>query len=125
MENIDAIKRLSKLYGERATMLTNGIEQAEMVLMELPGKVRVATDIGDGARLLWDRCNSDRWRIFYCWSDGESPLASCSVEVKAHAVKYLGCLFEDIEAALKKKNDAVCTGLGALDLFFKPAKGEQ
>jgi hypothetical protein len=116
---MEELEKLSREFGRRANMLTDGIWDFQAMLQALPGQVSVRTEIGDGKSLAWGR-HEKQWTVLHCIGDSERPLTSCSVEDKAYASKYLGCLCDDIEKELRRQSDLAAMGLGALKVLSMP-----
>lgn len=85
-------------YGARATALSNYLEQVEMFLQHLEGKVETFVTSDDGSLLAFERARGG-WRLAYGESDySRTPVNEGSVELKAAAALLLPLLWSQIES---------------------------
>jgi len=116
----DLLRRVeasSSELGERATLLSNKIEEIQNRLRNLPGKAHVEVAEND-LKLSFDRNKQGDWYIFL--ADGETKgwdiLGSVSVLRKARAVALLPRLFGELEKEQTKQLEQLRAALESFPL---------
>lgn len=111
-------------YAALTTSLSQAIEELELRLNRLEGKVSVeVNDANNSVALSWDR-RGEEWAIYYCTGQltddpfDESnwrPLTSAPIEVKAQAVPLLKELLAAILALYQKRTGEILKHRAILD----------
>lgn len=107
------LNRKAKEYGEKATLLSNLLEEAEAFLNELPSKMHVSVGEGDN-QLTFVRWESSDWRLWYGDDQEGSLVTDAPVELKAKAARMLPQLVDVLFASVSERLSVVNEGLDAL-----------
>jgi len=106
------LKHNATEYAEKATRLSNLLDEAETFFQEMPGKMEVAVDQGN-RRLKLERWNSD-WRLLYSEDQRVDLVTEATVDVKAMAAQLLPELVDRLASTVSQRLIDVDAGLEAL-----------
>ena len=98
----------------KSTLLSELIERVENFLNELPSKIEVLYKVADKKYLRFTR-DKERWRLSY--DDGGTGrlwLTEATVEIKAHAARFLPNLYSQLVTDQSKRLNEVEAALNAL-----------
>lgn len=121
-ELLRRVEASSAELGQRATLLSNKLEEIQERLRQLPGKAHVEVAEGE-IKLSFDRNKSGDWYLFL--SDGETKgwdaLTGASVLRKARAVALLPRLFAELEKEQGRQLEQLRSALETFPLDAKSA----
>lgn len=120
---LEELEEQSRLYSQKATLLSNLLEQAEQFLREMPGKVAIQTGLPHrDFDLAFIKMGGD-WRLVFVEYEGETPklvpVVQATILQKAEAAKLLPELYGLLVDKLTEGQAEIDRGLESLkDLPF-------
>ncbi len=114
--------QLSTEYAEKATALSNFLEEFERLLQEMPGKIEVRVDNDKGGMLL-SRFGDGWYLIIDPKQSKAQRLGEASVEAKITAASLCRPLIECLVEVQKRKLEKLSTGLETMESFMNEWKG--
>jgi hypothetical protein len=116
---LEQLKEQSRLYSQKATLLSNMLEQAEQFLRQMPGKVPVQTQTDHSeCELAFAKTGGD-WRLvlieFVNGSEAKgNTVTQGTILQKAEAARLLPELYQLLISKLTDGQEAIESGLRSL-----------
>lgn len=104
--DVNEILEKSRLLAEKASFLSNRLDEAETFFRQLPGKVECYVQQED-ARLTFSRESEDGWRLIFSRGNAKTQVQKASVEIKAEAAHMLPLLYVAIQEAIASQIEDV------------------
>jgi len=115
---IDGLREQSRSYAEKATRLSNLLEQAENFFCEMPGKTEVRTSSPDDEYVLSFCKTHQGWRLFLeSRDDSQNETAivtQANIRKKAEAAKRLPELYKQLQSHIADLHAVMDRGLESI-----------
>ena len=109
------LSELSSEYAEKATRISDLVEEAEQFLCSMPGKVEARVEDGDYV-LRFDRSHNKKWGLKLDVPDEHGDpytlvVTESAIDVKATAVGMFPTLFDELLDTMRSRLKIVKAGL--------------